>query len=182
MSQTLHTQRLTLRTPCAADIPHVQTAMENHAVNQWVEMAPWPYLPNSAEWFINHMLPKITIGDSYMWSITERTSGEFLGLIEYGVKENNKAGRGFWLKQEAWNKGYMEEATTATLDYIFNQTPITLVEASNAKSNAGSRKVKLKNGFTLFELRNVELRPGKVQDPIQEVYHLTKADWQSRMK
>jgi RimJ/RimL family protein N-acetyltransferase len=71
----------------------------------------------------------------------------------------------------------MEEATTATLDYIFNQTPITLVEASNAQSNAGSRKVKIKNGFKFIEVRTVELRPGKVQDPIQEVYHLTKAYW-----
>lgn len=117
-------------------------------------------------------------GESHMWSITDKATGEFLGLIEYGVKENNKAGRGFWLKQEAWNKGYMQEATAATIEYLFTQTPITVIEAYNVQSNASSRNVKLKNGFKFTQTRQAEPKPGKVQDATQEYYHLTKADWQ----
>ena len=151
--------------------------MENHEVNKWIKTAPWPYVPGSAESFINHMLSKIAAGKTYVWAITDKTTDEFLGLIEYGVKESHKASRGFWLKQEAWNKGYMQEATTATLEYIFTQTPITLVEAFNVQSNAGSRNVKLKNGFKFTENRHREPKPGKAQDAVCEYYHLTKADW-----
>jgi RimJ/RimL family protein N-acetyltransferase len=182
IQQNIHTPRLHLRAPTAADIPFIQVEMENHEVNKWVEGAPWPYAPGSAAWFIhNHCFPKLNTGEAFIWAITEKTTGEFLGLIEYGVKKGY-VNRGFWLKQSAWNKGYMQEATSATLHYIFTHTPFEMVEAYNVKSNAASRNVKLRNGFKFFELRHEKPKPGKVQDGTLEYYRLTKTDWLALQK
>ena len=78
--QDIHTPRLYLRAPTVADIPLIQVEMENHEVNKWVKGAPWPYNPGSADWFIhNYCFPALAAGKAFIWAITEKSTGEFLG-------------------------------------------------------------------------------------------------------
>lgn len=180
--QDIFTPRLHLRVPTAADFPHAQKAMEDHEVNKWITLAPWPYLPGSAEGFLIRKIKEVAEEKCCLWAITDKTTGEFLGLIEYAFESKTKAVRGFWLKRQAWNRGVMQEASKATLEYIFTQTSVEVVEACNHSCNDASRNVKLKTGFTFVEMREEEIRPGKVPDSRLEVYQLTKADWLAQHK
>ena len=53
--------------------------------------------------------------------------------------------------KEFWSKGIATEATSLIINFLFNQTDITMVSSSNMIGNPASGRVLEKNGFSKIE-------------------------------
>ena len=89
------------------------------------------------------------------YGITLKDSGELIGMIDVvGYIDNNPA-IGYCLSRKYWNKGYMTEACSAFMEYLFAIGYQTiLIEAD--ENNTGSNKVIQKCGF---EFTHKETKP-----------------------
>ena len=74
---------------------------------------------------------------------------EFCGIFElYNYnEEKKKVSIGARLKKEYWNKGISSEFLPLVIGYLFNQTDITTICASNMVDNPASGRSLEKNGF-----------------------------------
>ncbi len=74
----------------------------------------------------------------------------FCGLFElyHYDKEKRQVSIGYRLNKEFWNKGIISESLSLIIDYLFNQTDITTIYASNMINNLASGRVLEKNGFS----------------------------------
>ncbi len=100
-----------------------------------------------------------------------------LGCIDIRIdSENNKAGFGYVINRNYWNKGYMTETLSSILNYIFNTLNINKVESSCYVGNEGSGKVMEKCGMILEGTQKESLIiKGKVVDVIH--YGITKQEF-----
>lgn len=56
---------------------------------------------------------------------------------------------GYWIGEPFWGRGIVSAAVAAMVDYVFKQTDIIRLQSSVFAFNEASKKVLLKNGFTL---------------------------------
>ena len=104
---------------------------------------------DNIEYFINNMCKEsfekkieIILGIYYKYM--------FCGLFElyHHDREKMQISIGYRLKKEFWNKGIISESLSLIIDYLFNQTDITTICASNMNNNPVSGRVLEKNGFS----------------------------------
>ena len=72
------------------------------------------------------------------------------GLFElyHYIPTDMKVSIGYRLAKEFWNNGIANEATSLIVNYLFEQTDITTISASNMVNNPTSGRVLEKNGFS----------------------------------
>ncbi len=130
---TLTTERLLLKPLETTDAEQIQTLYPRwEIVRYMVASVPWPYPPNGAEYYVNHVaLPDVEKGIAWFWSIRRHENPEeLIGLIcLYDEEDNN---RGFWLAPEWQSQGLMREASIAATDYWFNTLNRPLLRAPKA--------------------------------------------------
>jgi RimJ/RimL family protein N-acetyltransferase len=105
------------------------------------------------------------------WAIELKESKKAIGWIELceatwkpGNKEFKYAKEiGFVLSEECWGKGFMPEAITTVLDYLFNEEEIEVVVCSHFINNCQSEKAMRKCGFTYCS-----------EDEEEKYYYITK--------
>jgi RimJ/RimL family protein N-acetyltransferase len=139
---TLRTERLVLDLPTIDDVDLTTEYCQDPLFEKYLT-TPWPYTRDDALGFFLDIVPGAwRRGTEFTWAI--RRDGEFLGLIGY-----RPVGRdvGFWLGGPHRGHGYMTEATTAVLDWVFAEGhPTVLWECITG--NAASVSVARKAGFT----------------------------------
>lgn len=77
-------------------------------------------------------------------------SDKLCGIFElyHYIPKEMKVSIGYRLNKEFWNKGICTEATSLIVNYLFNQTEITTISASNMVDNPTSGRILEKNGFS----------------------------------
>lgn len=87
--------------------------------------------------------------------IVDPHDDKVIGLISLHTfdEENSSVCIGFMLNRKYWNKGIMTEVAQKLIDYIFETTDITIVEARVVPENIASRKVCMKLNFKEIDFK-----------------------------
>ena len=139
---TLTTARLVLDQPTDADV----TLIAKYCADPLFETTmntPWPYERKHAVQFVDSLVPIGWEDDrEYTWAI--RGGEDFAGMI--GYREASGA-IGYWLGEPHRSLGYMTEAATAVVDWLFSLgKPAIAWEC--VPGNLASANVARKLGFT----------------------------------
>ena len=104
------TERLLLRPPWPEDAAAIFEAANDERLVRNLARLPWPYRPNDADFYCKMAaadpLPHLLIFDRTM----ERP--RLIGTCGLDETEGRIA-LGYWIRQDAWNKGYATEAGRA---------------------------------------------------------------------
>lgn len=84
---------------------------------------------------------------------SKHCGNQLYGLFElyHYIPDEMKVSIGYRLNKEFWSKGITTEATSLIINFLFNQTDITMVSSSNMIDNPASGRVLEKNGFSKIE-------------------------------
>lgn len=70
-----------------------------------------------------------------------------IAVVEDKIKTKTKV-TGYVLGEDFWHDGYMSEALTKVIDYLFETTDVNRIEAEHDVNNPGSGQVMRKSGMT----------------------------------
>lgn len=138
----LVTPRLVLDQPTLTDVTLIAEYCSDPLFETTMN-TPWPYERKHAVQFVEAHVP---IGwedeREYTWAI--RADDEFLGVIGYREASRDI---GYWLGAPHRGKGYMTEAATAVVDWLFERGKHRL-QWECLPGNRASASVARKLGFT----------------------------------
>ena len=105
---------------------------------------PHPYgLDDALRW---HAFLRTLDVRSRMFAIT--LDDAIIGVIGYETDRSAEAAEfGYWLAEQFWGKGFMQEAARATLSHAFATTKHDRLTARYQYGNEGSRRVLVNLGF-----------------------------------
>jgi RimJ/RimL family protein N-acetyltransferase len=179
---TLETARLILRPYEPRDVPAVQRIFPQWEVVRWLHAGiPWPYPDDGAATNMAECLAQRARGEKFFWAITLKGGDDELrGRIDLWPFDGEKRDmRGFWLDPELQGQGLMTEAAEAVTAYAFETLGWPWIYVTNAAANAGSHRIKEKQGFTLLEVVDGEFVEGPRP---KEVWRLTREAWLARRR
>lgn len=165
MSDTITTDRLTLRRFAVADIAAVTTALQDIDIVRMLPRMPWPYTEQDAERFITQVAPSEP--STFVIEINNSLVGS--------VSANEQLG--YWLVRTAWGQGYATEASRAVLKLRFDQG-VQDVPSGHRLGNHQSRNVLTKLGFRDTQTRDVFNNAEHTTVTLQDMI-LTRQDWEA---
>ncbi len=119
-----------------------------------------PFVPElqcngDIEYFINTMCKELFEDKTeiVLGIYSKSFHNQLCGLFElfHYIPNEMKVSIGCRLIKEFWNKGIATEVISLIVNYLFNQTDITTICASNMIDNPASGRVLEKNGFSKIE-------------------------------
>jgi len=141
-TKMIKTDRLTLR---KFEIKDADMMFQNWAsddeVTRYMRWDPYKnvddIIPTLQQWVDNYKND-----DYYHWGICTENN-ELIGSIGIYIasEHDHRAGLGYCIGRNWWNKGYMSEAVNAVIDYIYANTDTERIEAYYAIANPASGKV-----------------------------------------
>ncbi len=177
-STTLETHRLRLRPLEASDAPLIQQAASAREIADTMISIPHPYPPGEAEKYVAGQQAQQEAGRGVVFVIERKEDRGFCGLLELRdiVAEFSHGEMSFWLKADAWGRGYMTEAVRAAVGFGFEQLGLNRLHAFHMLRNPASGRVLAKIGF-LQEgtLRQCVRKWGKLEDVA--LWAILRADW-----
>ncbi len=115
---------------------------------------PFPCkIENAKKWIRSTFYRK----NSVEFAITLKDTNNFIGYIEVsGINAKSKVGCiSYWTGKKYWGKGFMAEASSLVLNYVFKSLELKRIYAQVNGGNIASRKLLEKLGFKLEgKLRN----------------------------
>jgi RimJ/RimL family protein N-acetyltransferase len=134
---TLRTARLTLRAPGAEDADWIAREIARPEVHQMLTTPPRPYRASDAEAWLDMISGR---DGAYVIGASDP-----VGIVDIGRGEGERE-LGYWLRMDAWGKGFMTEAAQALVAAWFDATDDDLV-SGHLTANAASAGVLRKLGF-----------------------------------
>ncbi len=165
MTNVIETERLVLRRFRESDIGAVADAMQEREIVRMIPRIPWPYTTADAENYFAEVVPQEPE------SFAVEHNGALIGAM--------RAGRvlGYWLRKDAWGRGFATEAARAAVGARFAKD-IESLRSGHRLGNERSRRVLRKLGFRdtgqHMSFCNVDQTPVTLQD-----MELSWADWQA---
>lgn len=150
-SRPLETKRLHLYPLDATDTRDLFAAVEGSRAR----LEPWlPWVPFSTDLDSSARYTEASASDwdaarAARFAIRDRGSRRFLGVIglESFAHLHESAELGYWLRVDAWGKGFMTEAGQAVLDWAFGPVGAHRVRVAAATDNHPSLAVISRLGF-----------------------------------
>jgi len=149
----LDTDRLVLRELTLDDVDVIFPHFANEEVVRYEDSKPVADVKDVTdiiEWGRNITNNKTGV----LWGIFTKGDGAFLGQINYVVRPDNnfvgtvhRAEIGYDLTPDYWGHGYISEAGSRVLEFIFSSTEINRIEAIVHTQNSRSLKVLARLGF-----------------------------------
>lgn len=171
------TQRLVLRPLSLEDAPAIQAGFADwHVLKHLSPAIPWPYPADGAEKHTLRSLEARAKGEKFFWVLAFKNGeGKAIGGIDLGPDVGNPLGmRGFWLARVHWGRGLMTEAAERETRYAFEELGWPCLRLSNAAANAGSRRIKEKQGAKLVDVVVGEFRGGP---GLRQMWLLEREAW-----
>ena len=153
---SLSGQNVSLRGLTVADVEDIKRMLLCKEVYHYVP----PFVSElqcngDIEYFINFMCKELIDKkiEIILGIYSKYYNDQLCGLFElyHYIPEEMKVSIGYRLYKDFWNKGITTEAISLIVNYLFNQTDITTISASNMIENPISGKVLEKNGFSKIE-------------------------------
>ena len=164
-SETIQTERLLLRKPCADDAPAIfETYAQDPKVTRYLVWKPHKNVQET-EQFLLACGQLWRTGKDFAYIITLKENDKLIGM--FGLHPMNlKIEVGYALARPHWGKGYMTEALCAMIDWAFTQPNIFRVQAFCDVENIASARVMEKAGMTREGLlRRYVLHPNISDEP-----------------
>ena len=173
MVETLETSRLVLRKIATSDAKEVfENWASSEIVTKYLTWPPHASVEVSKSWILFE-----EESDRASWGIIIKETNQLIGNI--GVVQDKQKIKtktlGYVLGEKFWNQGYMSEALTKVIDYLFETTDVNRIEATHDIANPGSGRVMAKSGMT-YEgvLRKAGLNNQGIVD--MAVYSVLRSD------
>ncbi|MEZ4656298.1 MAG: GNAT family N-acetyltransferase [Caldilineaceae bacterium] len=171
MSQTLRTERLTLR-PLTVD----DAAALYRVYSDAETMHFMPNLPHtSIEETRQHLARELGVLGAVHWAICLEDDGGAIGHINF-LGQTVLPGLGYILRRDQWGQGYTTEACRAALDYGFARMGLDRVELWINEENFASQRVAQKLGFRLKGTLPLRYAHQRMQR-IMQVHGLWRHEW-----
>ena len=143
--ESFTTQRLLLRKPRMEDAPLIFAGYaQDPEVVRYLTFLPQRDIKEAAE-VVGRFLESWRSGQSYSWLIFQRQSGELVGAIS--ARHDQGINLGYALARPFWGKGFMSEAVTAIVNWVFSVPGVFRVWAVCDLDNAASARLLERNGF-----------------------------------
>lgn len=154
---TLTTPRLVLRQLKITDAKTIAELRSNESVNRFLDRAKQTSF-EQAKAFIQAINNSIRAKKSLYWAICQKADSQLIGTISLWNFSADKtiAEIGYELNPMYQGQGFMNEALTSVIHYIFTNLPIKTLEAFTHKDNSSSIQLLLKNNFQLDPNRKDE--------------------------
>jgi len=150
-TQTLSTERLTLRAFCETDAePMFRNWAADPVVTRFLTWDVHPNLEASKEileiWKHQYEKPQ-----TYNWAIIDDVSEEAIGGISVvGIDQDHESCEiGYCISTKFWNLGIMTEAFSAIMAYLFEDVGFNRIIARHDPENPASGRVMQKCGMQL---------------------------------
>jgi len=173
----LETPRLVLRKCRAEDAQYV---FDNWASDPEVtRYMSWPTHTSIevTESVIGQWLEEQRSDSFYNWIIVFKESGEPVGLIGAIANEKDQnADVGYCLSRRLWGKGFVPEALSAVIDFLFDEVGFEKIKARHCVENPNSGKVMIKCGMLHEGTARRELADGAGALHDAELYGILKGD------
>ena len=145
----LHTRRLLLRNFTDAD-KEIFMAYRNDPLVAKYQSWSLPYSQEQAQAFIDEMkdihAPKQ--GQWLQLAIELKETSSLIGDVAFCIKDDiRQATIGYTIASHFWNQGFVTEALTVLLDYLFEDINLHRIVADCDTENIGSWKTLEKLGF-----------------------------------
>lgn len=145
----LHTQRLLLRRFQATDAKDVQKYAGAYEVAEMTLNIPHPYLDGMARAWMDSHQQDFELGRSVVFALVSRSSNQLVGTVGLILEKRfNRAELGYWIGKPFWGQGFATEASTAVLQYGFNELKLNRIFATHMTRNPASGRVLEKIGMT----------------------------------
>lgn len=143
-TQTIHTQRLTLRKIIPDDLPMIYEFMSNPEVTKyedWIPHQSIEYTRGFISWLTNDYKSE----EIYCWGI--QLGEEIIGFILMSNVNEFNGSIAYYIKKDCWSKGYATECVIAVMSYMFSRVNIDRIDAKHSIKNIASGKVLKKAGM-----------------------------------
>jgi len=146
-SQSLSTERLTLRKPELNDAREIFNLRSNEEVNRYLDRRPAVTIEDATE-FLKKIVES---GESNYWAICLKESSELVGTIcLYDFSPDRQVAEiGYELHPFHQHKGIMQEAVPIVLHHGFHTLKLRTITAFPSANNKASIKLLVKNGFII---------------------------------
>lgn len=174
---SLESQRLRLRGPQEADIPHIFSASRYEG---FTDGMGWEPPEDQSEMLapFHRAVDAWKAGRGYAFSIDKKDDQQFVGRIS--IRKTDEAqvwNIGFWTHPEHQGQGYMTEAVRQILDFGFSSLEAIRITAEHALWNKASERVLQKNGFLFVSYIEQGLFKRGKWEPEHRLA-IEKKDWQ----
>ncbi len=117
--------------------------------------------------------------EKFQWAITLKGGDDvFVGRISLWPDDGeSREMRGFWLGREYWGRGIMTEAAERVTEYAFVELGWPHLWLRSGVDNAGSHRIKEKQGARIIERAPADFVAGPGETTI---WLLTRKDWLER--
>jgi len=166
----LHGDKIILRFLETRDAEELADKINSRDIVRFTARIPYPYRLKDARDFIKKQKLQVQKKEDFVFLITDKNSGAIMGAVglHHIEKKSKKSELGYWLIKEKWGQGIVSEAVKLVLGFGFQTLQLHRIYAYCFEANIGSKKVLLKNGFTIEgKVRESEYRFGKWHNLLQ---------------
>ena len=143
-TQTIHTQRLTLRKITQEDMQTIYEFMRNTEVTKyedWIAHESIEYTRGFISWLTSDYKTE----QNYCWGM--QLDEAIIGFILMADVNEWNGSIAYYVDEAYWSKGYATEAVAAVMSYMFSEVNINRIEAKHSTKNTASGKVLKKAGM-----------------------------------
>ena len=174
---TILTERLSLGTILATDIPAIIKYAGDIKVAEHLLNMPHPYYEKDAIFWLNLAHQGWQDKSKYIFGIRLQETQELIGGVGLHVESRyDRAELGYWIGFPFWGQGYMSEAVGAVLDFGFRAANLHKIFAIHYIENPASGKVMSKNGMIKEGVLKDHIKVKGAYKTIAQ-YGLTKTDY-----
>ena len=173
---TLTTPRLTLNQFTLDDATEIQSIHSDKLIASTTRV-PYPYKLNHAiEWIQTHDT-SYREGKSVIYAIRYKNTLDLMGCISLVIDQASDRGElGYWIRKEAWNKGYCTEAGQSIIQFGFEHLNLNKIVADHMTRNHASGKVLEKLGLKKEGVLKQHFKKWDVYEDIA-VYGLCRCEY-----
>ena len=99
---------------------------------------------------LNYWINEYKENNAIRFAIVEKASNQVIGSIDVVDFINDNPEVGYCLSRKHWNKGYMKEALSRFISYLFNDLGFSKIVIEADERNIASNKVIEHSGFTFL--------------------------------
>jgi ribosomal-protein-alanine N-acetyltransferase len=179
-TQRLETPRLILRQAIPEDAkPMFRNWASDPAVTRYLT---WPTHENqeTTDFVLNLWLADYEKPDYYQWMIVPKDVGEPIGTISV-VRLEDKAEEaeiGYCIGKKWWYRGYVSEALSAVIQYLFKEVGLNCLTAGHDVNNPNSGAVMRKCGM---KYEGTAAASGRNNQGVCDManYAILREDWET---
>jgi ribosomal-protein-alanine N-acetyltransferase len=177
---TFETDRLILRKLTIKDAPDIFEYASDSEVPKYMLWDAHKSIEDTKA-FIRSRLAAYRKDEAGEWALVLKETGKLIGCLGFTVCDvkNKRCEIGYVLNRKYWGNGYMPEAASRVIEFVFKDMGLNRVECYHFADNDKSGRVMQKAGMSY---EGMARQKAFAKDRIWDVkmYAILKEDWEKR--